>query len=113
MSGDMVAFLAARLDEDEAVIVRNCGDRGLALGWPDYATYTDSAEYSAACDYIAQFDPERELREVGAKRMILNSLTRRIGRLGAPWDETWFGEILRPMAAAYSDHPDYRREWAP
>lgn len=90
---DLTAFLAARLDEDEARARRGSPDAWL-LG-------------------------SRTLREVEAKRDIL----RRHGPAGDPVSCLWCSEDYRPypwpcpdvrsIAAVWSDHPDYRPEWKP
>ncbi len=94
---DMTAFLAARLDEDEA-----------------------AAETGRERDL-------RPLREVAAKRAILAEhfaedrgeslpgadcgVCYYIGTPGSP--AQWPCLTLRVLAAVYSDHPDYRQEWKP
>jgi len=108
---DLAAFLAARLDEDEARIV--------PVGSPGYCE--DDAEG-------IHLTPARVLREVAAKRAILElHHIRRIGTWPVcthcrPVDpeytddltsEPWPCRTLRALAAVYSDHPGYRQEWAP
>jgi hypothetical protein len=113
---DLVAFLNARLAEDEEAARRatdgpwhqagmSVRGRGRAYGtgkedvilvirhtWPQEAAH------------ICRHDPARVLREVAAKRAILSSYT------AAP---DWVGrEDVGHLAAVYSDHPDYREEWA-
>ena len=115
MTADLVAFLNARLDEDEAHARR--GEEVFAAGWPDYQTF-DSPELTDAGRYLDHFGPARVLREVEAKRAILAEhqavckladLTgQEIGFLG--WYREW---VLKNVAAVYSDHPDYRPEWKP
>lgn len=86
---DLAAFLRARLDEDE-----------------QQATYRlkEPTQYAAF-----EADPARVLRDVEAKRVILDRYER--------WDEGYgFQSALEiavsVLAAVYSDHPDYRPEWA-
>jgi len=84
---DLAEFVAARLDEDEGTVKRD-----LAHGaWrPEY---------------------ERARREVTAKRAILKD----------HWPDLYGCQVcvgdarcpLNHLAAIYSDHPDYREEWAP
>lgn len=59
--------------------------------------------------HIARHDPARVLREVEAKRRIVDRYVwlREHGDTG---DVAW---VLPLLAAAYADHPDYRPEWAP
>jgi hypothetical protein len=70
-------------------------------------------------DHIARHDPARALREVAAKRAMLSMFLDAFGNrlnmaiYGAVGGFTMNGDwVLRQMAAVYSDHPDYRKEWA-
>jgi hypothetical protein len=112
--GDVAAFLAARLDEDEAA-----AKAWLPLGKPDAAARANAA---------ARYDPARVLREVEAKR---NRLQRYLEQPG--WDlpegvqdgrdpdeaeadeavKAALGYEVREDAAVYSDHPDYQAGWKP
>jgi Family of unknown function (DUF6221) len=129
MSSDLAAFLAARLDEDEAMIRRNADHRGLADGFPDYRTY-DGPDQEAADEYIEHFGPGRTLREFEAKQVIMRWHYRGLPPEGAPegleicageegdgdtWQMAtpWPCPQIRALAAVYSDHPDYRAEWKP
>jgi hypothetical protein len=103
---DLVEFLTARLDEDEAA-----ARAWLPIGNPD----------AAAREHIARHDPARVLREVAAKRAILaghSTVT------GWNWPDQSDGSVqmdyvealrrtLRHLAAVYSDHPDYDEAWRP
>jgi hypothetical protein len=90
---DVAAFLAARLDEDEAAA------RPL-IGMPGALT-----AFGAVAQFVAGNGPARALREVAAKRMILEAHRR------VPTDSGLAFAVYR-LAAAYSGHPDYRQEWA-
>lgn len=86
---------------------------------------------SYAADHIARHDPARTLREVEAKRAILAEHGPANGRRDADRcrvctaiTHTGMGHTdarrfrapcptLLILAAIYSDHPDYRQEWAP
>jgi hypothetical protein len=111
---DLVTFLRARLDEDEAA-AKEAASRpgGGAWGGPD-----DGTRHTAVGRHIARHDPARVLRrQVPAMRAILG--------LHVPLEDS--GEppqcvicleyvpcrTLRYLAAVYSDHPDYRPGWAP
>ena len=90
------AFLSARLDEDEAIARRNIGagpgeqnglgdtDDGGPM-WPDYQTF-DGDDLDAAYDYLKRFRPLRALREVEAKRAILDLYERTLAIVRAPVD---------------------------
>ena len=123
MTGDLAAFLAARLDEDEA-IARHAGSCDF------YDDVDDSVPLADERNHILRHAPARVLREVAAKRAILDvhSATYPVTYpqpSGQPtcgvchaggwdWDpEQWPCPTVRALAAVYSDHPDYRQEWAP
>ena len=100
---DLIAFLRARLDEDEAVIRPNLGGRGLGDDgtFPDYRTYTDD-DTNAADDFLFHFRSPRMLREVEAKRSLID------------WHAAGgMRNVLTHLASVYADHPDYRAEWRP
>jgi hypothetical protein len=104
---DLAAFLAARLDEDEAA-AREMHEARVCSGCSD--------------GWEAGFDPERcdcgyparVLREVAAKRAILeNYVTFSAYSQESPGIKaaiTVLENVIRHLAAVYSDHPDYR-EW--
>ncbi|WP_072689300.1 DUF6221 family protein [Rhodococcus marinonascens] len=139
---DIVDFLRARIDEDEQLAREAAqrtawGDRSL----PTWHVSSDSMmSGSAGVDagalndpqthripvvsdegfptveqarHIARHDPARVLREVEAKRRIID---RAQELYDDPFDTELFVEyraaILPGMAAVYSDHPDYQPEWA-
>jgi Family of unknown function (DUF6221) len=138
VADDLVTFLRARLDEDEARSAAAAGS-GTAE-WrralhPDTDTcavedatsvavvYNEGSPSDAEADHIAANDPARVLRQVKAGRAILN-LHRQLNE--SVWCATcdpggengdgaaWYPCLtLRLMATAYSNHPDYRPEWAP
>ena len=90
---DLVAFLKARLAKDAAAAKAMPG----VIEW-----LTDDGAT------VVRHDPARVLREVEAKRKIL-----------ADYDNG-YDEGLTPgldvavyyLVAVYSDHPDFRQEWA-
>lgn len=116
---DLVAFLRARFDDDERLI-------------GEYEAYM-SQRAAAAGSYVLveppgwcagePFDIDRVLREVEAKRRILDEIVPAMDgmddRINGEWgigpiaDEDYESvELLRLLALPYSDHPDYRTEWA-
>lgn len=105
MDDGLVDFLRARFDEDEAPA--RAADAGLG-NVLNQVEYSDSAA-EADERHIARHDPARVLREVEAKRRVVDrySWLREHGDTG---DMAW---VLPLLAAAYADHPDYRPEWAP
>jgi hypothetical protein len=126
VTDEIVAFLEARLAEDETLIARNSDGRGLDDGFPDYRTYEDS-DTKAADEYIARFGPGRQRREVAAKRERLRLLGIASRRLQDVQHDPAVGPIehgdaigrfvmvLRMVAldaATWSDHADYKPRWS-
>jgi len=136
---DLIAFLKARLDEDEraAVAAAKFGEAGFT-GRPQwinqYGMVTDAEDHDwAIVDLngmaiggepvyvqIARHDPARTLREVEAKRAILGrhepAGKEPVSCLWCSEDEflyRWPCPDVLSIAAIYSDHPDYRQEWKP
>ena len=130
---DLAAFLAARLDEDEAVAKTGSEPAwrsdGPYLGWvaggiaAQFKWNTDAA-------HAARHDPARVLREVAAKRAILGRWRDLHPVADSLMQEQQHGvyagdgeytlgayaaltETLRGLAAVYSDHPDYNPAWGP
>lgn len=99
MSGDLVAFITARLDEDDREI-RN--DPPVGMG---YAML-----------------PARMLREAEAGRRMLARYEDCLARMedpgypqGVARDQAREYEdfVLPNLAASWSDHPDYDQDWKP
>jgi hypothetical protein len=106
---DLIEFLRAQLDKDERVARESKGSF-----WN-----TDGHSYQAEA-FMDRFDENRELREVDAKRRILE--------LHSPEPEDWATHIagdcrmcamempcstVRMLALPYAARPDYREEWRP
>ncbi len=123
---DLVAFLRARLADDEqaaqATMVALSADDGVPM-WPDYQTH-DSPEIDTARSYLARFQPARVLAEVEAKREVirlyedalatiemLQSHGREAGaHQGAA--EAYLNVIRRDVVA-YAAHPEFDESWRP
>ena len=129
---DIVEFLTARLDEDQAAIeapeswtefdeaqgVRRVGvDRSFEV--------VAASTRSWRGMHIARHDPARVLREVEAKRRILerHSPILTCGSMacdGCGWDREDGHHVedinecpeLRDMASVYADHADYEQSWS-
>ncbi|MFW6640669.1 DUF6221 family protein [Nocardiopsis algeriensis] len=129
----LIEFLNARLNEDEAAarkalpgpwhVVDGDTDRAQVRDSSGgYVAATGSAEASeeslpvpGTAAHIARHHPERVLREVAAKRAAITEIQQHsdfFGRKRKPVEEGLTGYTLRVAAAAYSDHPDFDREWA-
>ena len=142
MTADLITFLRARLDEDEAVaraatagpwVESGVGDHGWgvsfsALGSGVEADDSDQGRADAA--HIARHDPARVLAEVEAKRQIMglhpviggwedeDGHDRGLGCECCGHSEEYsdrggWCETLRLLALSYADHPDYRDAWRP
>lgn len=118
---DMVTFLRARLDEDEAV-AKTAAEVAGPVWVPveeEFGTFHpmgleekvsrwayDSEEKAT---HIARHDPARVLRDVESKRQIMELMEGDL-RDEYPWSA---GQVLAYLALPYSDHPDYRQDWKP
>jgi hypothetical protein len=114
---DLIAFLRARLDEDERVALD--GERY----W--HGIRVESAT-EAEENHVRRWDPARVLAEVEAKRRILDDIVgeatgldmsvdmdRRIGARDEATEPYLGDQLLRLLGLPYADHPDYREEWRP
>jgi hypothetical protein len=118
MAGDLavlVAFIEARLAEDE----RKAEGLLFAARIPEKKPDFFACGGPAAEAYWEHFEPKRMLGDVEAKRAIVEEY-RKARKLMMDNRETW--DLVRSavgalrvtvthLAAAWSDHPDYRQEW--
>ncbi len=116
---DLVAFLRARLGEDEAearLAAREGGTwtqddpvrfPGAISSLGGQVVYDEGAPDENQAPHIARHDPARVLREVEAKRAILAE------RWGGPDHQDMWEAVSRHLAAVYRTHPDYDPAWAP
>ncbi|RPE34931.1 DUF6221 family protein [Kitasatospora cineracea] len=142
MTADLVAFLRARLAEDEQVaravddnsapwdgqwaadgrdVLRTINGHVLARA----TATTDGRNLPiplkpGLTEHWARHDPARVLAEVDAKRRIIAQYERaREGRRTHPDDLASAGAVLalygavKLLALPYAEHPDYREEWRP
>jgi len=125
MSGDLIAFLNARLDEDEDYANRAGGHEFTfdSLGQllvDNGVTISKVASLGAEVSgwHIARHDPARMLRRVAAYRLIIAELTadpQAFGHYGKHVHMLRHSAItfaVKCLAAEFSDHPDYRQEWS-
>ncbi len=98
MSDDLAAFVAARLDEDEAA----------ARDWQPDPQYDEPGEMGVRWYKVPTYTPARVLREVELHRDVLSHY-----RTVADWGPGNWPMTLRLLAAIWSDHPDYDTRWAP
>lgn len=127
---DLVAFLRARLDEDEA-LARDAPPGPWYIGnavdptqpcsvhtFPGVRLVADGLNWLVA-EHIARQNPARALADIEAKRRLLK-LHGRVGDLpfcmtcdapsGVP-GKSQGCDTLRLLATPYAHHPDYRAEW--
>lgn len=87
---DLTEFLLARIAEDEAAVERAIDTEPAPSGW--LGPMRDSlATHRVLVAEARDYSPELEHGDNG---------------------EWAFDFMLRALAAAYADHPDYRAEWA-
>lgn len=127
MTDDLVAFLAARLDEDEEAARqvegtwRQIDQTGVIVASDGrHAEECASAHWAGVAEHIARHDPARVLRDVAARRAIVTSWRASNAEMQTPLpDDRNIGvadgldEAVCYLAAVYADHPDYQEEWAP
>ncbi len=117
---DLVTFLRARLDEDEqaaglvTAIVYACDGhsaRGdcIAQTWEKWADGEDRLPNHHA-NWTPIYDPARVLREVAAKRELIE---QHVAYYGDGHDRSWPVQVLSTLASVYSEHPDYDEAWRP
>lgn len=136
---NLAEFLAARLDEDEATAKAATPAPWVVDDYDSKTIYVDAHEQYVVpiwdmrpedqrpedAAHIARHDPARVLRDVEAKRKILAIHQPHLSDYGEPptcsacWPEPKIGthplypcSTVRALAAVWSDHPDYRQEWA-
>jgi hypothetical protein len=129
MNNDLVAFLNARLDE-EAALARCCDGDGCCGKWTARGDTVDFCQgdltgfHPAIAQHVALHDPARVLREVEAKRRVLNrhTLSPAEGDPERPWDDRddcqfdgdlWPCDDLLDLALPYQDHPDFPERYKP
>ena len=107
---DLAAFWNARLDEDEAAVQIAAVDDA-------WATLRETLPRIGLLQ--RNFDPARALRDVAADRQLLWAYED-----ACRWHQPYPDDLddgrregletaVKIRAVVYSDHPDYRQEWAP
>ncbi|WP_030917351.1 DUF6221 family protein [Streptomyces sp. NRRL B-24720] len=126
MTDDLVQFLRDRLDEDE--LTAKAADPGLG-NLLSQVEYLDD-EVQADERHIARHDPARVLREVDAKRGMIEIHTvvggfededmtdlglgcSECGYSAEYSDQGGWCDTVRLLAVPYADHADYQQEWTP
>jgi hypothetical protein len=136
---DLVAFIRARLDDDERVALAVPDHRGRRgeLRWTqvdperepgligdelgNVVTYHEGSPSREQAEHIALHDPDRVLREVKAKRLRIEHYlkVRDFADPAKHPDQAYVlakGALERSLmfdALPYADHPDYDEAWKP
>lgn len=118
-------FLRARLDEaaqearaaggGEWTSAPGHGDNAVIVGPDDGIDITgDTCDEVGA--HIARHGPAAVLREIEAKRLIIDMLAAVLGEYAVSYDfmaRNLADEVLRLLASPDAEHPDYQEEWKP
>jgi hypothetical protein len=127
---DLVQWLTAQLDEDERIaraatlgpwVQSGIGDYGwtVTFGRPGAGVETADTEQGLAdADFIAAHNPARVLREIDAKRQLLDKYAEVAANdvNEVEYAHGWanaLGEAVRLLALPYADRPGFREEWRP
>jgi hypothetical protein len=134
---DLTAFLRAQLNEDEAAaeatlplhlrVGRFRGKEiprwritksGAGIIDEDGGTLRAQQIFPAEADHVIRHDPARVLREVDAKRAIVDDLAEFIrwgARKGLDYQDGVDAceRTLKRLALPYADRPGYREGWRP
>lgn len=127
MTDALVQFLHDRLDEDErqaraamtyAAAAWFIETSGIVTTGPDDDVYTDDREVA---EHIARHDPARVLRDVEAKRAVVEQYEQAGRYATTTWGQSnadqsrarTLRKVARLLALPYSDHPDYQDAWRP
>ncbi|GAA3718395.1 DUF6221 family protein [Streptomyces tremellae] len=125
---DLIAFVQARLDEDEAVANAPADAAWATTAWTFHSgdnPYVDlgtqhldnvSALNAAEMEHIARHDPARVLRRTAAARELLSRYEAMEADVPVVTGvEAILSEyrraILPQLAAEWADHPDYQETW--
>ena len=117
MTDDLIAWLRAQVDADEAqarlaAILTSATWSMPSSGVVDVGTDWLSTGDREVAMHIARQDPTRVLAEVEANRRILD-LHRQDGALCEHCDAHWPCPTVRLVGLPYADRDGYREEWRP
>lgn len=119
---DIVEFIAARLDEDEALAEAASTFPYEGLSWADHVLACERDTTPEMDAFVATHDPARVLREVAAMRAIVEH--HRAEPFEDAPDEFYCRvcdsgiggfypcPTLRALASIWADHEAYDEEWA-
>jgi uncharacterized protein DUF6221 len=121
---DLLQWLRAQLDEDERIArgadpgpwgsssLGRHDQAAIRTGAPTSLIQFDGSRAAANGLHVARHDPARVLREIDAKRRMLDECERAVdydsrGMLSMAED------FLRLLAIPFADRPGFREEWRP
>lgn len=114
---ELIAFLNARLDDEEAVAreaIEEVGDGHWKQRNCRIVTVADDhrevADYGIVecIEHIVRHDPARVLADVAAKRQILAQVASDLADDAGDHTAQW---MLRQLAAPYADHAEFHEDW--
>ena len=117
---DLVRWLVKQLDEDERNaraatlgpwVQSGVGDYGWTVDFGRSGAGVETADSDqglADADFIAAHNPARVLREIAAKRRIIDECA-----WGGPDHADVYEAVLRRLALPYADRPGYVEDWRP
>ncbi|WP_280498378.1 DUF6221 family protein [Nocardia farcinica] len=101
-------FIEARLAEDESAARKAADfpyDAPSDAPWVSMQLLVRRGVAMTSDEHFARHDPARVLRQVAALREVV--------RVSAgTGDPVYEDDLMRSVAAIWSDHPDYQPEWA-
>jgi len=123
MTVSITEFITARLREDEQQALSASPGPWHLNAEHDEVIAIDGIEVCTAhalsnnqlrntARHIARHDPARVLREIEAKRAILENSVFVMDKYAGGMYLDFVRETLRHLAAIYSDHPDYNPKWS-
>lgn len=129
MMEDLMEWLREQINDDERVGREaggdpwNRGDRSAMVrdSIGAVVVYDEGDPSEAQAAHIIRWNPARVLREVEAKRQILDHIAGRLdpGESDGGWESVdaetdgMASAVLQLLALPYADRPGYRDEWRP
>lgn len=109
-------FIEARLAEDESAARKAADfpyDAPSDAPWVSMQLLVRRGVAVTSDEHFARHDPARVLRQVAALRAVVTSTRERNDQIeGFSTTDEMVADDLAPIAAIWSDHPDYQPEWA-
>jgi hypothetical protein len=129
---DLVRWLGEQLDEDERIARALVDDKrpGRADPWEfcDDGSIRDTSRHGSLrvkftwapeAEHIIRHDPARVLREIDAKRKLMERMATTLAVAEGDTEVDHYGALddaetaLCLLALPYADRPGYREEWRP